>query len=229
MLTMLTQQQAQQFALENQTIVDNILKEHYQIYILDQLYKSNFGNNLVFKGGTALKLAYNSIRFSEDLDFSVLGKIDYSDFKKTVQSMVNKFSESKIQDIYDKYNTLYAKIVFKVGFKPIPIGIKIEINKNKGKINFQHSIKLLKSQFNNIEVLASTFTLEAILKDKMGILKKETRRQPRDLFDAWYICQKLNKKFEIKDENKYSKKELMNGLNPLLPKNYQKVMGLFEK
>jgi predicted nucleotidyltransferase component of viral defense system len=97
MYTMLTQQQAQQFALENQTVTDNILKEHYQIYILDQLYKSNFGNNLVFKGGTALKLAYNSIRFSEDLDFSILNKVDYVDFKKTVQSLVHKFSESKFK------------------------------------------------------------------------------------------------------------------------------------
>lgn len=229
MLTMLTQQQAQQFALENQTVSDNILKEHYQIYILDQLYKSNFGNNLVFKGGTALKLAYNSIRFSEDLDFSILGDVDYFDFKKTIQSIVNKFSESKIQDIYDKYNTLYAKIVFKINFKPIPIGIKIEINKNKGKIDFQHSIGLLKSQFNNIEVLAPTFTLATILKDKIEILTAGSRHQPRDLFDAWYICQKLNQNFEIKDEYKYSKKELMDGLNPLLPKNHQKVIHLFEK
>lgn len=229
MYTMLTQQQAQQFALENQTVTDNILKEHYQIYILDQLYKSNFGNNLVFKGGTALKLAYNSIRFSEDLDFSILNKVDYVDFKKTIQSLVNKFSESKIQDIYDKYNTLYTKIVFNIDFKPIPIGIKIEINKNKGKTDFQHSIGLIKSQFNNIEVLAPIFTLEAILKDKMEILKNGVRRQPRDLFDAWYIYQKLNQSFDIKPEYKYSKKELMDGLNPLLPKKYQKVISLFEK
>ena len=226
---MLTQQQAQKFALENQTIVDNILKEHYQIYVLNELYKSNFSNNLVFKGGTALKLAYNSIRFSEDLDFSIIGKINFSDFKKTIQTINNKFSESKIQDVYDKYNTLYAKLTFAVDFKPIPIGIKIEVNKNKGKINFQHSLNLLKSQFNNIEILAPTFTLESILKDKLNILENNSRRQVRDLFDAWYICQKLNQNFEIKNAYKYSQKELMDGLNPLLPKNYQKVMSLFKK
>jgi len=228
MYIMLTQQQAQKFAQENQTIVDNVLKEHYQIYILDELYKSSFGNNLVFKGGTALKLAYNSIRFSEDLDFSILNNIDYNDFKKTIESTVNKFSGSRIQDIYDKYNTLYAKIVFSIDFKPIPIGIKIEINKNKGKIDFKHSVGLLKSSFNNIEVVAKIFTLEAILKDKMEILESGVRRQPRDLFDAWYICQKLNQNFEIKDKYKYGKKELMDGLNPLLPKTYQKVMELFK-
>jgi len=226
---MLTQQQAQKFALDNQTNVDNILKEHYQISVLDELYKSNFSNNLIFKGGTALKLAYNSIRFSEDLDFSIISKINFSDFKKTIQIIKNKFNESKIQDIYDKYNTLYAKLTFDINFKPIPIGIKIEINKNIKNDSFKSSINLLKSQFNNLEILAPTFTLESILKDKIEILENNSRRQPRDLFDAWYISQKLNKDFNLKDSYKYSKKELMDGLNPLLPKNYQKVMSLFEK
>ena len=102
---MLTQVQAQQFAQEQQTIVDNILKEHYQIYILDQLYKSNFADSLVFKGGTALRLTYNSVRFSEDLGFSLLQNVEYKDFKKIIEQIINKFPESKIQDIYDKYNT----------------------------------------------------------------------------------------------------------------------------
>lgn len=225
---MLTQVQAQQFAQEQQTIVDNILKEHYQIYILDQLYKSNFADSLVFKGGTALRLTYNSIRFSEDLDFSLLQNVKYNDFKKTIAQIINKFPESKIQDVYDKYNTLYAKIVFSVDFKPIPIGIKIEINKNRSGVDFKHTVGLSKSPFNNIEVVSKVFTLDAILKDKMEILNKGIRRQPRDLFDTWYINQKLNQKFEIKEKFKYSTKELMDSLNPLLPKTYQKTIDLFK-
>ena len=71
------------------------------------------------------------------------------------------------------------------------------------------------------------FTLEAVLKDKLEILENNTRRQPRDLFDAWYICQKLHQEFKIEDRYKYSRKELMDGLNPLLPYQYQKTMDLF--
>jgi len=59
-------------------------------------------------------------------------------------------------------------------------------------------------------------------------LTTEARRQPRDLFDAWYISQKLDKGFEIVDKYKYSQRELMNGLNPLLPLKYQKTMDLFK-
>jgi len=227
MYTMLTQVQAQQLAIESQTIVDNVLKEHYQMFILDELYKSSLAANLVFKGGTALRLAYNSVRFSEDLDFSLINNIEFNDFKKTIEILVNKFSESKINDIYYKHFTLFAKVMFEINFKPIPIGIKIEINKNK-KNEFGYTVGLLKSPFNNLEVVAKVFTLEAILKDKMEILITEARRQPRDLFDAWYISQKLDKGFEIVDKYKYSQRELMNGLNPLLPLKYQKTMDLFK-
>lgn len=227
MYTMLTQDQAQRFAVENQTIADNILKEHYQMYLLDLLYKSPFEKNLVFKGGTALKLAYNSARFSEDLDFSLLKNIPFKDFEKTIKSVVNIFPEAKINDIYDKRMTLFAKITFSINFKPIPIGIKIEINKDVK--DFKHTIILMKSPFNNIEVTGRVYTLESIFKDKIRILEKKERRDPRDLFDAWYISQKLNKEFKIKESYKYTKKELMDNLNPLIPKKHSKVMEMFEK
>jgi len=37
---MLTQTQAQKFAIEQHTTVDNILKEHYQMYMVDLLFNS---------------------------------------------------------------------------------------------------------------------------------------------------------------------------------------------
>lgn len=227
MYTMLTQIQAQKMALEYQTIVDNILKEHYQMYLLDILYRSPFEENLIFKGGTALRLVYQSYRFSEDLDFSVRGSIPYPVFEKTIKSIMNILPEAKVLDVHDKRNTLYAKIVFKIVFKPIPIGIKIEINKSSNE--FHDQIVLLKSPFSNLEVLGRVYILESILNDKMDILKTGSRRAPRDLFDVWLIHQKLNREFNIKDHYKYTKKELMDSLNPLLPLKYKKAIELFEK
>ena len=223
---MLTQEQARKFALDNQTIVDNILKEHYQLYVLDILYRSSFEVNLIFKGGTALRLAYNSVRYSEDLDFSVLNPIKYEDFEKTIKSVEKIIPEARIQDIHDKRFTLFAKIVFKVDFKPIPIGIKIEINKDAKE--FTEQMSLLKSPFNNLEVLGRVYTLESILQDKLKMIEPDSRRDPRDLFDAWYISQKLNQNLNIKAEYKYNQKELMDGLNPLLPQSHKKVMELFK-
>ena len=227
MYTMLTQTQAQKFALEQHTTVDNILKEHYQIYLLDLLFNSTWGNALVFKGGTALRLAYGSVRFSEDLDFSLLSAVEYSDFKGTVEQIEGVIPESRVKDIYDKRFTYYAKVMFKVEYQPIPYGIKIEVNKDAH--DFGSTVGLIHSPFNNLEIIGRVYTLELILKDKIRIVENQERREPRDLFDAWYISQKLNRPLAIKDEYKYDQKALMDRLNPFLPQNYRKVIDLFKK
>jgi predicted nucleotidyltransferase component of viral defense system len=224
---MLTQTQTRKYALEQHTTVDNILKEHYQIYLLDLVFNSSWGNLLVFKGGTALKLVYGSMRFSEDLDFSLSDEVDYSDFKNTVERIEKIIPEARVKDIHDKRFTLYARIMFDVDFQPVPIGIKIEINKNPR--NIDPSIGLIHSPFNNLEIIGRIDTLESILKDKIRIIEHQERREPRDLFDAWYISQKLNRPFIIIEEYKYSQKELMDRLNPFLPQSYRKVIDLFKK
>ena len=224
---MLTQTQAQQFALEHHTSVDNILKEHYQIYLLDLLFNSTWEINLVFKGGTALRLTYGSARFSEDLDFSLLGQIDYSDFKDTVERIEGLIPEARIKDIYNKRFIFYAKVMFDSPFQRIPVGIKLEVTKRSA--DFSPTIALIRSPFNNLEIIARVYTLESILKDKIRIIENQERREPRDLFDAWYISQKLNQPLVIKEEYKYTKEELMDQLNPFLPQNYRKVIDLFIK
>jgi predicted nucleotidyltransferase component of viral defense system len=47
------------------------LKEHIHFLVLDYLFKNDFFSNIVFQGGTALRLAYKGVRYSEDLDFVI--------------------------------------------------------------------------------------------------------------------------------------------------------------
>ena len=227
MYTMLTQAQTQKFALEQQTVVDNILKEHYQLFMLDILFNAPFESRLVFKGGTALRLAYGSVRFSEDLDFSLLDEVAFSDFDQAIKKIEKVIPGSVIKDIHEKYFNLYARVVINVEYRPIPIGIRVEVNKHTR--DFEHSVALIKSPFNNLEVIGRVYSLESILKDKIRIIENQERREPRDLFDAWYISQKLGRELVIKDEYKYDQKELMDSLNHFLPKNQRKVIELFRK
>jgi predicted nucleotidyltransferase component of viral defense system len=224
---MLTQTQARKFAVEQQTTIDNILKEHYQMYLIDLLFNSAWEKNLVFKGGTALRLAYASARFSEDLDFSLAGEVDYSDFKTTVERIEKIIPEARVKDIYDKRFTYYARVMFDIEFQPVPIGVRIEVNKNTR--DFDPTVMLLRSPFNNLEIIGRVYTLESLLKDKIRIIENQERREPRDLFDAWYISQKLNRPLVIKEEYKYDQKDLMDRLNPWLPQSYRKVIDLFRK
>lgn len=225
MYVMLTQGQTQQFAQSAQISADNILKEHYQMFLLDILFKSNLSNGLIFKGGTALKLVYNSFRYSEDLDFSLAKKIEFVDFKKLVFRIPRVFPEAEVKDLDNKINTYFARICFKLDYKPIPIGIKIEINKDIKKRRYQAS--LIKSQFNNIAVTGDVFELSEMLHDKYELL--EARREPRDLFDLWYIHQLLGKQFVIENRYKYGQKEIMDKLNPFISLNHKKILSLFIK
>lgn len=47
----------------------HVLKEYIQFETLDFLSRHKFNDKLTFIGGTALRIAYNIDRFSEDLDF----------------------------------------------------------------------------------------------------------------------------------------------------------------
>jgi predicted nucleotidyltransferase component of viral defense system len=159
------------------------------MFLLDILFNSSFENNLVFKGGTALRLAYGSVRFSEDLDFSLLDEVAFTDFSQVIKKIEKVIPGAVINDIFDKRNTLIAKVIINVDHRPTPIGTKVEVNKNTP--DFKQTIALIKSPFNNLEVIGRVYTLESILEDKIRIIEGRERREPRDLFDAWYISQKL--------------------------------------
>jgi predicted nucleotidyltransferase component of viral defense system len=51
----------------------NIVREYFQHLFLSEFYKLEDSSHLLFKGGTALRIVYQSPRFSEDLDFTMTG------------------------------------------------------------------------------------------------------------------------------------------------------------
>ena len=59
-----------QISDRHQTTMDNIVKEYFQHLFLSFLYREKKSEALFFKGGTALRLVWQSPRFSEDLDFT---------------------------------------------------------------------------------------------------------------------------------------------------------------
>ena len=52
--------------------ITQVVREFWELILLKGLYDSPYGRDFIFKGGTALRLAHGSPRFSEDLDFSLI-------------------------------------------------------------------------------------------------------------------------------------------------------------
>ena len=189
---------------------------------MKEIFEQKWAEKLVFKGGTALRLAYQSPRFSVDLDFSVLAKINPKDFFSFLNSLERKYPKLEIIDQKDKLYTLYAQIRIKELFLNRSFSIKIEISKRKNQFKRNEYLpKVLKTSVYPLEVLCDTATLEKIYRDKINTV--QNRRAPRDLFDLWYLSEKLNKPFKP-PKTKLTKKEIKSELHRLLPKNYQKAV-----
>ncbi len=64
--------------------------------ILKHLFESELGSYFVFKGGTALTLAYGSPSFSEDLDFSVLQELSNEKLDRLLREISTKMMPWKL-------------------------------------------------------------------------------------------------------------------------------------
>jgi len=207
---------AEQKARELKIDKTQVVREYWELIILKGLYESSLGRYLIFKGGTALRLTYGSPRFSEDLDFSLIKNALKGKFSSLVKKMIAPFPELSLTDLEEKYYTYLAEMKVTQNYLPFPFRIKIEISKRQTK-GYQWELKLLSSPATVIQVMGQVATLEQIYKDKLACL--EGRAKPKDLFDLWYISEKLkipysSKKMSIK------KQELIRDLRKYLPKDF---------
>jgi len=94
---MIPKETLEKLAVQYQTTVyPNVVREYLQHLFLSKLYTLENAQNLLFKGGTALRIAYNSPRFSEDLDFTIIRMPEYQhkDFTESCFAEVLTYLES---------------------------------------------------------------------------------------------------------------------------------------
>ena len=219
---MLEQTLIENQARELKTSKDNIAREAYEILILQTIGESALGKNLIFKGGTALRLAYNSPRFSEDLDFSIIKKVSFEDFKNVIENLCSKYKEIELSDLSNKRYTFFALLKIKEDFLFQRFSIKIEISKRKFSFSQKPGFEPLplKSLVLPIIVFFNVMSLETILENKLRAVKE--RIKSRDLFDIWFVSKLLKKPVGLKIKG-FSKTMIRQELNRYLPKNYYYV------
>ena len=207
--------------------VQQVIREEVELVFLKGLFESSISDKLIFKGGTALRLLYESPRFSEDLDFSLIDKIEYKEFKSIITDIVKSDDSFSIRDLASKYYTHLAEIRIKEPWQDIAFSVKIEVSKKIiEKEDASYINALAKSMTTNISVMVKAFALEQILKDKLRTI--EERKMPRDIFDIWFICQKTNKPFILEDFG-YPKGKIRQELRKFLPKKFYPVVEELEK
>ncbi len=205
---------------------EQIVREEYEILVLKSLFESELGKLFVFRGGTALRLAYGSPRFSEDLDFSIIEDFEEKKLKKLLGKIAKQSKALELKEALQKKNTYLGVFKVKENFLNQPFSIKLEASTRpfNWKKNKDYQLVTLKSNVTNLTVLAQVATLKQIEKEKMLIKPPRIR----DIFDIWFIGQKLNKQTKI-DFSNWDKRIVRRELHKFLPEGERKLLSQWLK
>lgn len=180
--------------MENQKI--NFLREYLQQIVLKIISDSGFKNNLVFTGGTALRLIYKTNRFSEDLDFSLINKRGYALDKliKEINFGLKKYGFSvEITKIEKKtVNSFFIRftdILYLLNLAIQPnqkLSIKIEIDTNppKGGVIKEYIF------YDRFYFLINHFSRESLFSLKLHAILFRHYEKGRDFYDLSYFLSK---------------------------------------
>lgn len=214
---------AQTLSQKLQISIEQAVREEYEILILKEIFESEFGAGLVFKGGTALRLAYNSPRFSEDLDFTLIKDFDREKFISFLKELEQKYPAIIAVEANEKFYTIFGLIRIKEDYLSLAFSIKVEVSKREGEwVNDKdYTDKIIRSEVTPLTVLAQVASVERILEEKEDAIKN--RKAPRDIFDYWYINQLLKKEVNVSFEG-YDKTHAKAELHRLLPRTYWRII-----
>jgi predicted nucleotidyltransferase component of viral defense system len=200
---------------------EQIVREEYEMIILKHLFESELGRLFVFKGGTALRLAYGSPRFSEDLDFSVFEDFTKGKLDRLLRGIASQNDSLEIMDLTQKYYTYFGLFRIKEDFMNQAFSIKFEVSIRPINLekDIDYNLLALSSRVTNLTVLAQVETLGQIEKEKKTI----NPLRVRDIFDLWFIGQKLGEPVSM-DFSQWKPEEIRRELFKFLPEKDKRLV-----
>lgn len=196
----------------------NIIREHVEMEVLHYLSQSDLSQQIIFYGGTALRLAYHGPRFSEDIDFmftSSPSRGAKADLEQILQTVSQYNNGVRVEEVIMKRWTLFGLLHISHEVLKHPIRIKIEISKRRERIH--NKPLLLTSDTTNQEVIFRCADLNSLAALKMKAMRH--RAMPRDWFDYWYICHQLQQPSAQTQPLPFQKRIFANELKRWLPQN----------
>ena len=181
---MIETRQVQKLAQAWQTTTENVIREYFQQLFLSRLYQEKGSEKLLFKGGTALRIIWQSPRFSEDLDFTG-DIISIKGIETLMAGALAKIEMEGIQAgiIESKHTSGGYLAVFHFETSEYKSRIQVEISLRNGKKRSGTAV-LIQSD------LIVPYTL-IHLKEELLVAEKIrtclTRGKARDFYDLYFI------------------------------------------
>ena len=238
---MITERKLKRIAEQNSINPYYQEKEYLQHIFLREIS----GEDLVFKGGTCLKICYNLPRFSEDLDFNT--DLSPGEIEKAVKKGVGAYerigidAEFERSERFEDSSSYTAHLRFEgplySGNRSSTNTIQIDAGRRTGTL-LETDVKQVKSPYPDIpSYFLTVMQLEEILAEKIAAMSE--RSKGRDLFDVWFLIDEMEirknlvnqKMSEPVEVNFPAEREYRRDLSDLLPQvpPYSKVRKTVEK
>lgn len=182
----------------------NRCRELIQFLCLKIFDEHKFFGSLVFTGGTALRVVFGAKRFSEDLDFSLVRKDDYSfsrmngDLLKAL-TLAGLKAESKPRSEKTVHNTMlrFPGVLKELGLSPLEgqkLSIKLEVDTNPPKGGHVQTRIIQRAYVFNVV----HFDLPSMFATKLHACFYRNYLKGRDYYDfIWYMGNKVKPNFTL--------------------------------
>lgn len=183
---MISEERIKELSIRYQTTENNVRREYYQHLFLSYFYQQPKSEQILFKGGTALRILYNSPRFSEDLDFNS-ANINNRDTETLVLDTLNYMEKENI------HFTLKEGVPTSGGFLGIllfeefavPVTIQIEISQRAEEKRGE--VMAIVSDFIPPYNVTGVTEQQLVFEKIRALLN---RKKPRDFYDLYFILRK---------------------------------------
>lgn len=227
---MISESPMQALAAKFQTTELNVRREYAQHLFLAALYQQPASERIFFKGGTALRIIFNSPRFSEDLDFSSTFQ-EITPLEHTVIETLTALARQNIQtDIRESKATsggYLAILAFQIGAASLSIQLDVSLRAGQKK----SETRLVASDFIPAYTVVA-LAQEQLLDEKLQALV--TRKKARDFYDLYFILRanllSVKARAALPQALKTLKQSKINfeqELKPFLPKSHWTLLRDF--
>ena len=192
----------------------NLMKEAIHLHLLSALSEAGILRHVIFQGGTALRLCYGGERYSEDLDF-VCGKAGSYLKDVDLDGLVDRALEITTKTLQRDFDIDAAQIVLKRPAQPELVegsGVNVTAWQIVVRPTPNTPTSRIKIEFANVpsydskpvavgvtpglvqiqDVILNTETPREILADKAVALTARTALKFRDVWDVWFLFNKLS-------------------------------------
>ena len=179
----------------------NILREYLQYKILEIIFNSKYAQDVIFLGGTALRIVYNNSRFSEDLDFDNfhLTAEQFTDLANEVKKKLElEGYEVEIKNVFKNAYRSYIRmpnILFDNDMSNLKEEkIMIQIDTLPHSFDYKRDTKIL----NKFDVFTYIFTtpVDILLSQKIYAALNRSRAKGRDFFDIVFLFSQTKPNYE---------------------------------